>query len=103
MKDKIWEILVPTQFNNGKKISTQYHQKWDQKIRDISGGLTIFTPAKGQWLGSRGKLFKEKMIPVRIICSKKEINTIITMTLEYYRQEAVLAYAVGSDIIIRES
>lgn len=59
----MWEILVPTE----KRISqqarehilslggsasklyytTRYHKLWDQKMRVITGGLTVLTSAKG--------------------------------------------------------
>lgn len=101
MIDNLWEVLVPTKFNSGKKISVKYHRNWDKKIQEISGGLTILTSAKGRWIGPNGKLFREKMIPVRIICTREEINKIIAMTKTYYKQKAVLAYKVGDEIILK--
>jgi hypothetical protein len=48
MKRNMWEILVPTIRNDGKPIKTKYHKGWDDKVKEISGGLTILTPTKGK-------------------------------------------------------
>jgi hypothetical protein len=97
---KLWEILVPTVRPDGRPIRTRYHRVWDEKVRAISGGLTIFTPAKGQWVSPDGTLFAERMIPVRIIATNDEINQIIKMTLDYYDQQAVLCYAISSEVML---
>lgn len=93
--------MVPTTSNEGKPFRTRFHRVWDSKVREIAGGLTILTPAKGQWLNLSGKLFKERMIPVRIVCSKKQIDLIIDITMNYYNQEAVLVYKVSEEVIIK--
>jgi hypothetical protein len=99
----LWEILVPTiRRVGGKPYTTRYHRVWDAKVRSISGGLTIQPPVKGQWVSTYGKLFVERMIPVRIIATKDEIEKIVDHTMEYYDQLAVLAYRVGEDIILKE-
>lgn len=97
----MWEILVPTVSNEGKPYRTRYHRVWDDKVRAIAGGLTILRPAIGQWVNPVGKLFKERMIPVRIMCTRKEIETIIDITMSYYDQEAVLAYCVSQECILK--
>jgi hypothetical protein len=102
MEDKgIWEILVPTCFNDGKPIRTRFHRVWDSKVREISGGLTILTPAKGQWISPDGDLYAERMIPVRIICSRNEIEKIISLSMKYYKQKAILAYKISSEFILK--
>lgn len=98
---ELWEILVPTVRNDGKPYRLRYHRVWDAKVRDISGGLTIMPVAKGQWV-CNGVLFKERMIPVRIACSREDIDKIIDMTMKYYDQLAVMAYKVSPEVIIRE-
>jgi len=106
----MWEILVPTErrvphvSKEGavkKFYTTRFHRVWDEKVRAISGGLTILTPAKGQWISPDGVLFSERMIPVRIICTQDEIVTIIDMTMDYYDQLAVLCYRVSDLVIMR--
>jgi len=97
----IWEILVPTASNAGKPYRTRYHRVWDAKVRKITGGLTILTPAKGQWISPDGGLYAERMIPVRIICTRKEIEKIVTLTMKYYDQLAILAYKISGEYILK--
>lgn len=100
-KKTIWEILVPTTRNDGSFIRTRYHRVWDAKVREISGGLTILTPAKGQWISPEGELYAERMIPVRIICSRSEMEKIVSLTMKYYDQKAILAYKISSEYILK--
>lgn len=97
---EFWEILVPTTLNCGKPIRTRQHREWDSRIRRISNGLTIMKPAIGQWINPEGKLFQERMIPVRIIATKKQMEKIVKITLSFYEQEVVLAYKISSDIML---
>lgn len=101
MSKKLYEILVPTIRNDGRPISTRYHRVWDAKIIEISGGLTILSPAKGTWVSPDSKVFKERMIPVRIMCDEKDIEKIIDFTIDYYEQEAILAYVVSNEVILK--
>jgi len=100
----MWEILVPTERRKepGKYYTTRYHRVWDSKVREITGGLTILTPAKGQWVSpSTGELFKERMIPVRILATREEIEKVIDITLKYYDQLAVLCYKISDEVILK--
>jgi len=122
----LWEILVPTERRATPKrmaeiyaaqnpdvgvyvdgtfhpgyYTTRYHRVWDEKVRAISGGLTVMRPAKGQWVSPDGQLFKERMIPVRIMATREQIDTIIDLTLEYYDQLAVMCYKISDEVILR--
>lgn len=97
----LWEILVPTISNEGKPYRTRYHRVWDAKVRAITGGLTIMAPAKGQWKSLDGDLYIERMIPVRIACTREQIEEIIDITMKYYDQLAVMAYRVSDEVIIK--
>lgn len=102
MSDKyMWEILVPTKSNIGVPFRTRYHRVWDEKVRKISGGLTILQPAKGQWINKENSIFIERMIPVRIIATREDIDKIIDLTIEHYNQEAVLCYRVADLFILK--
>jgi hypothetical protein len=101
VKEYLWEILVPT-IMNGKPIRTRYHRVWDKKVRAISGGLTILTPAKGHWVAPGGELFVERMIPVRVKCTEEEIDKISDFTARYYNQQAVMYYAISEKVCIRQ-
>jgi hypothetical protein len=101
-KKYLWEILVPTiHRSSGKPIKTRYHRVWDEKVREISGGLTILQPTKGQWLSMTGELFVERMIPVRIMCNAYEIEQIADMTAKYYNQLAVMFYQVSDEVKVK--
>lgn len=102
--DKLWEILVPTVMDRGQgpvPIRKRYHRVWDRKIRDMSGGLTILSPTKGQWVSPSSELVEERMIPIRIMCTRDQIEEIADFTLEYYNQEAVMFYLVSTAAEIR--
>jgi hypothetical protein len=99
----LWEILVPTVLNDGTPVRTRYHRVWDARVRAISKGLTIMPPAKGQWVSPDGELFIERMIPVRIVASREEIEAIIDMTMAYYKQLAVLCYKISDTVILRHA
>lgn len=106
MNDCMWEILVPTVRPNtqGKKFfTTRYHRVWDAKVRALTGGLTIMSPSKGQWVSPAGVTFHERMIPVRVMCDRDAIEKVVDMTIEYYSQEAVLCYKISSDVILKYS
>ena len=98
---KLYEILIPTIRNNGKPFRTRYHKVWDKKVREITGGLTILSPAKGQWVSSNGELFLERMIPVRIACSKEQIEIIADLTAKYYDQKAIFYYCISNEVVIK--
>lgn len=100
---QLWEVLVPTVSNEGKPFRTRYHRVWDKKVYAITGGLTILTPAKGKWVCPEGSLFEERMIPVRIACTRKQIEEIVDMTIVYYSQKAVMAYRISEEVIIKHA
>ena len=102
----MWEILVPTVRPNtcGEKyFRTRYHRVWDAKVRDITCGMTIMPPTRGQWVSPHGVLFEERMIPVRLLATREDIERVIDMTLEHYEQEAVLCYRISDEVILRSS
>lgn len=102
MSRSMWEILVPTTRRvNGKPYRTRYHRVWDDQVKEISGGLTILNPTMGKWIAPDGNLFIERMIPVRIIATRDEIDKIIDMTIKYYDQLAVLCYKISDEVILK--
>ena len=94
MHKALWEILVPCQFNDGRPVSTKHHREWDRKVREVSGGLTVMKPAKGQWV-FEGDLYEERNIPVRILATDVEMHKIIDMTMLHYEQLAIMAYVIS--------
>lgn len=96
---KMWEILVPA---SSKELEFTYdhHKQWDEFVISISGGITIMKTARGQWISPDNIRFRDRMIPVRIKCSKRQIRRIVDFTINHYQQEAVLAYKVSDDVIL---
>lgn len=98
---KMWEILVPCQWNTGKPVRTRHHKEWDKRVRKITGGMTIMKPAKGQWVSPSNELYEERMIPVRVSCTDTQINKIMDITAQHYKQLAVLAYEVSTNVKLK--
>lgn len=96
----LYELLVPTIMND-KPIRTRYHRVFDKKVREISGGLTILRPAIGNWISPSGELFVERMIPVRIACSRDDIEKIADIAASYYKQRAIMFYKISDDVHIK--
>jgi len=98
----MWEILVPRKWNNGRPIRTRHHKEWDKRVRAIAGGLTILYPTiKGEWISPSGELFVDSTIPVRISCNRKQIERIMDIAAAHYKQEAIIAYKISDEVIIR--
>lgn len=96
----LWEILVPAS-SGVIKIAHEHHKKWDNKVNKITKGLTILSSVKGEWISPTGELFKDKMIPVRIMATKKEMITIVDMTAKHYKQQAVMYYVISNEVNIK--
>jgi hypothetical protein len=94
---------VPTVHSvSGKPIRVRFHRVWDARVRAIANGLTVLRPAIGQWISPDGKLFRERMIPVRIACSLAQIEYIADMTARYYNQQAIMFYRVSNYVQIKQ-
>jgi hypothetical protein len=98
MAKSLWEILVPANSNQGQPFSLDHHKVWDQEAKRISQGLTILKTSKGEWTNQEGKTFQDRMIPVRVYCTEKQINELILYTLRHYQQEAVMAYEISKKV-----
>jgi hypothetical protein len=98
-KVMMWEILVPAS-GKEQEFPFEHHKAWDEFVRNMAGGLTILKTAKGEWVSPDGTLFRDRVIPVRINCSKKQIKKIIKFTIRHYNQEAVLAYKISNKVLL---
>jgi len=99
---QLWEILVPCNWNDGKPVRTRHHRQWDERVRRITGGLTILKPGVGQWVDD-GKLYKDRIIPVRIMCERHQIEAIADITIQHYEQLAVMFYRVSEECVVHEA
>jgi len=102
MKLFLWEILVPRNDNNGKDFPVSYHRLWDNEVVQIAGGLTIMKPTKGRWVDIGKELYIDRMIPVRILCTKKQIVEIVKFTALHYVQKAIMYFKVSEEVQIYE-
>lgn len=100
---KMWTILVPCERNDGRPIYTRFHRVWDEKVRKITGGLTIMPPSKGQWVSPNGEVYDERMIPVMFAATEEQCDEIMKLTLDYYEQLAVLCWEVSSNVKLLEN
>lgn len=94
---KLFEILVPTIYGDTEKpIRTRHHKNWDKRVMALSGGLTILSPGKGVWI-YEGKEYLERVIPVRIMCTDEVMKKVVQITIEHYRQKAVMYYVLSTE------
>ncbi len=100
MTKYMWEILVPAS-SPELKFTMAHHKEWDEYVKAVAGGITINKTAKGEWISPDGTLFKDTIIPVRIMCTEAEIEKIIEFTIRHYTQEAVLAYEISNHVKLR--
>ncbi len=99
---KLWEILVPTLRDNGRFYSLKFHRVWDKKIESIAGGLSIIKPMIGVWTNPDTKeTIRERVIPVRIACTRAQIELILDFTIKYYDQHTCLAYKISDEVIFK--
>jgi len=98
----LWEILVPVHWpDNNEFIPIVTHQSWDIVVREISKGMTILRSAIGEWQDG-DTIVRERMIPVRLLATRKQLMKILEFTKEFYRQKTVMAYKLSKDIIMYE-
>ena len=110
----LWEILVPHKMGkhdntdpslhrSNKVIHVSYHKAWDEYVRSIAGGLTVYKASMGQWIDKESqdqKIYKEIMIPVRIACSREQIDQIAKYSLHHYAQKAIFVTLISESTII---
>ena len=101
MSKELWEILVPASNNKDKAFTYEHHKAWDEFVKNLTGGVTIMKTAKGQWVSPEGELYIDRVIPCRIVCNEEQISEIVDFTIEHYDQEAVLAYRISTNVILR--
>lgn len=100
---KLWEILVPTLAPDGTPFLREHHQEWDAKVLAITGGLTIRSTVNGLWIDiENNHAVRERMIPVRIMCTEEEIVKISDFTAKHYEQKAIMLYKISDCVYIRE-
>lgn len=97
----MWEVLVPTVSNSGRPFTVRHHRQWDAHVKAIAGGMTLVQPVRGSWVEpDSGEEFTERVIPVRIMCTREQIVAICKETARFYDQLAVLATLVANETVL---
>ena len=100
-RKRLWQVLVPCNYNDGRPVRTRHHKEWDRRVRKITGGLTILTPGKGQWVDPEDdQLYLDRIIPVQTIATDKEIEKIAKITCQHYKQLACFYFLVSDYVRI---
>lgn len=101
----LWEILVPLASNDGVPFSEDQHEAFRRVVRGLPGnrGTTTRPAGDGDWQDcDTGKVYAEKMIPIRFRACKADVQRIAEHARKFYGQIAVMAYKIasGHDIIV---
>lgn len=83
------------------EIAMSHHYEWDDYVRKVAGGVTIFRSAQGEWVEPEtNRRYSERMIPVQVACSREDMLKIATFTKEHYNQKKVFFYEVSNRVFI---
>jgi hypothetical protein len=104
----LWEILVPVASNEGIPFSEDHHEAFRRILRALpsNSGTTSRPAGDGDWQDQdTGKVFVEKMIPIRFRACRADAERMVAHVLKFYRQIAVMAYKVADarDVIYVEA
>lgn len=95
----MWEIFVPAS-KGDVEFPYEHHKLFDAFVKEKAGGITILRGAKGEWISPDGELYKDRIIPCRICCSRKDIMQIMKFALKHYGQKAIMAYKISDQVLI---
>lgn len=93
---KLWEILIPCS-SPEYPICLSHHKNWDDKVRKLVSGLTLYKTVSGRWV-NEGKNIEERMIQIRIAATYERMQEIAMMTKEHYEQKSVIFYLVAPEV-----
>jgi len=94
---KLFEILIPVADNDRRVFSRVHNQLWEKVVRASAGGLSACPVIHGQWVDG-GKVYRERMRPVRIACGARAIRKLADFAKHHYRQLSVMYYPVSADV-----
>lgn len=99
----LWEVLVPTEGNDGTPFKKRHHKAWDRFVTSLAGGMTLVRPVRGTWVDRvTSDKYTERVIPVRIMCTEAQIIEICKETARHYDQIAVMASLVSErNVLVR--
>jgi hypothetical protein len=82
-----WTIYVPTRAQSGKPFAAVDHKRWEQRVTEMTGGMTFHGRVQGLHLAPANK---EESMDVSIVCTAAQIRQIAKFTKQHYRQQAIL-------------
>jgi len=91
---QVYEVLIPLADNSGRRFSRAHHSAWEAEVRKRAGGLSILPALEGQWV-NKGRVYRERIRPVRIACTARIIRQLALLAKQHYRQLSVLYHSVG--------
>lgn len=91
----LYEILIPVANNDGKEFPEKYRQAFIDFIGILVGGVTVYPVVDGQWYEGENR-YAEKMIPVRINCTDKEIDAIAWEAKKTFEQKKIFVATIGT-------
>ncbi len=94
---KLYEVLIPKRDNDNKPFSKRHHEAFTQQVRQAAGGLSVCPDVNGEWMDN-GRVYKERMTPVRIATSARKIRKLAELAKEHYRQLSVMYYPVSQSV-----
>lgn len=96
----LWEILVPVASNEGVRFPEDHHEAFRRIVRCLPGnnGTTTRPAGDGDWQDNdTGKLYEEKMIPIRFRACRADAERIAEYACKFYGQIVVMAYKIASE------
>lgn len=67
----------------------------------IAGGLTLMSPNYGNWCSPEGQVYRERMIPVQVACTRTQLDTVMALVASHYGQKSVMARKISDEVIIK--
>lgn len=87
---------------HGKEIKQYDPKGWDEFVINMAGGLTIVKKTAGHWQHpTTGIKIREQMVIVQVACEPEQLNKILDFSLDYYKQDAIMAYEVSPNVIFK--
>jgi hypothetical protein len=92
-----WRLLVPIADNDGLVFTARHHEKFDGRVYKISGGSTENPWSNGKWR-ERGRLYKERMIPLEFLATTEQADAIAAFALVHYDQLEILCVPISDRV-----
>jgi hypothetical protein len=97
----LWNILIPCADNSGRKFPLFVRRMWNEQVRRMTDGMSIMQAITGEWRNpENGRIVREKMIPVSLLMTQREIAELAQFTRTLFKQNCVMYYRVSSEVFM---